>query len=130
MPATEEALIHARVAALAALEKLGSDVIAIDVSDHLAITDLFVVVTGRNEPQVNAIVDEVEKKLLEVGEKPLRREGAREGRWVLLDYGDIIVHVQHFEERGFYDLERLWNDCPIVHFEDATPIDDVGNLNG
>ena len=118
MPATEEALIHARVAALAALEKLGSDVIAIDVSDHLAITDLFVVVTGKNEPQVNAIVDEVEKKLLEVGEKPLRREGAREGRWVLLDYGDIIARLN--SRTGF--------ELTSPHFRSLAPFIPVSRI--
>ena len=80
---------------------------------------MFVIVTGNNERQVEAIVDEVEEKLRRAGAKPVRREGRRDGRWVLLDYGDIVVHVQHAEERVFYALERLWKDCPFIPFVDA-----------
>ena len=89
------------------------------LSERLAITDVFVVVTGNNERQVEAIVDAVEEKLRQNGHKPTRREGRRDGRWVLLDYGDIVVHVQHAEERVFYALERLWKDCPAIPFVDA-----------
>ncbi|MDT4942573.1 MAG: ribosome-associated protein [Pseudonocardiales bacterium] len=91
----------------------------IDVSDRLAITDVFVVATGSNERQVEAIVDEVEEMARLAGDKPIRREGQRDGRWVLLDYGDVVVHVQHAEERVFYALERLWKDCPFLPFTDA-----------
>jgi ribosome-associated protein len=119
MGATEEAIALARTSAQAAADKLGTDIVLIDVSERLAITDVFVIVTGSNERQVEAIVDEVEEKLRHAGAKPVRREGRRDGRWVLLDYGDIVVHVQHAEERVFYALERLWKDCPFIPFVDA-----------
>jgi ribosome-associated protein len=115
--ATQHAIDLALIAADAAAEKLGSDIVLIDVSDRLALTDVFVIVTGSNERQVEAIVDSVEERLRAVGVKPLRREGRREGRWVLLDYSEIVVHIQHAEERVFYDLERLWRDCPTIPFD-------------
>jgi len=115
--ATLHAIDLALIAADAAAEKLGSDIVLIDVSDRLALTDVFVIVSGSNERQVEAIVDSVEEKLRAVGVKPLRREGRREGRWVLLDYSEIVVHIQHAEERVFYDLERLWRDCPTIPFD-------------
>ena len=114
MPATEHALDLAKVAALAAEDKLATTITGIDVSEQLALTDVFVIVSAATDRQVGAIVDEVEDKLREVGAKPMRREGEREGRWVLIDYGDIVVHVQHDEERNFYELERLWKDCPEI----------------
>lgn len=114
MPATERALDLAKVAALAADEKLATTVSGIDVSEQLALTDVFVIVSAATDRQVGAIVDEIEDKLREAGAKPVRREGERDGRWVLIDYGDIVVHVQHDEEREFYELERLWKDCPEV----------------
>lgn len=114
MTATDRALELVHVAAAAASDKLGRDIIAFDVSDQLAITDAFVIVSGTNERQIKAIVDEVEDKLREAGAKPVRREGERDGRWVLIDYGDVVVHVQHEEERTFYALERLWRDCPAI----------------
>ena len=80
----------------------------------------FVIASGNNDRQVEAIVDEVEDKLRELGVKPLRREGERDGRWVLLDYGEIVVHVQHDEERRFYALERLWRDCPTIPFDPSS----------
>jgi ribosome-associated protein len=119
MTATEEAISLARIAAQAAADKLAGDIVLIDVSDRLAITDVFVVATGNNERQVEAIVDAVEEKARLSGHKPIRREGQRDGRWVLLDYGDVVVHVQHSEERVFYALERLWKDCPFIPFVDA-----------
>ncbi|QIK75971.1 ribosome silencing factor [Nocardioides piscis] len=114
MTATDHALELVQVAAAAAADKLAQQVIAFDVSEQLAITDAFVLASASNERQVKAIVDEVEDKLREVDAKPIRREGHREGRWVLLDYGEIVVHVQHEEERQFYALERLWRDCPSI----------------
>jgi ribosome-associated protein len=105
-------LVHA--AARAASDKLAEDIVAYDVSEQLVITDAFVLCSAANDRQVRAIVDEVEDKLREKGAKPVRREGERDGRWVLLDYGDIVVHVQHVEERQFYALERLWRDCPTI----------------
>jgi len=118
MTASPEAVELAQVAAQAAADKLATDIVLIDVSERLAITDVFVVVSGSNERQVEAIVDEVEEQLRRVGAKPIRREGQRDGRWVLLDYNDIVVHVQHQEERVFYSLERLWKDCPFLPFTD------------
>lgn len=107
----------ARIAALAAADKLAHDVTVIDVSEQLVITDAFVIASADNERQVNAIVDEVEDKLREAGYKPIRREGTREGRWALLDYTDIVVHIQHSDERHFYALEQLWKDCPVVEVD-------------
>lgn len=114
MTASAEAVEMAKVAALAAADKLAHDVTVIDVSEQLVITDCFVIASADNERQVNAIVDEVEDKLREAGHKPLRREGTREGRWALLDYADIVVHIQHTDERRFYALESLWKDCPTI----------------
>jgi ribosome-associated protein len=117
--ATQHSIELAEVAAQAAADKLATDIVLIDVSDRLAITDVFVIATGSNERQVEAIVDAVEEKLREAGAKPVRREGQRDGRWVLLDYVDVVVHIQHQEERVFYALERLWKDCPFLPFVDA-----------
>jgi len=112
--AAAEAIEMATVAARAAASKLADDVVVIDVSDQLVITDCFVIASASNERQVNAIVDEVEEKMREAGYKPARREGTRGGRWTLLDYVDIVVHIQHQDERDFYALDRLWRDCPLV----------------
>lgn len=107
----------ARVAALAAADKKASDVRVLDVSERLVITDCFVIASAPNERLVSAIVDNVEEQLRAAGHKPARREGVREGRWVLLDYVDVVVHIQHGEEREYYALERLWKDCPEVEVE-------------
>jgi ribosome-associated protein len=113
--ATDEALVATRAAARAADEKLARDVVAFDVSEQLAIADVFLICSGNSERQVDAIVDAVEEALRELlDRRPLRREGTRESRWVLLDYLDVIVHVQHEVEREFYALERLWKDCPMI----------------
>ena len=114
MTATDRALELAKVAALAAEDKLATTITAIDVSAQLPLTDVFVIVSADNERQVGAIVDEVEDKLRDAGATRVRREGERDGRWVLLDYGDVVVHVQHDEERVYYELERLWRDCPAI----------------
>lgn len=111
---SDRAAVLVREAALAAADKLAENIVAFDVSEQLAITDAFVICSATNERQVGAIVDAVEERLRGVDAKPLRREGEREGRWVLLDYYDIVVHVQHSEERAFYALERLWRDCPTI----------------
>jgi ribosome-associated protein len=103
-----------RIAAAAADDKQGEDLVALDVTDQLPLTDVFLLVTGRNERNVLAIAGEVEDKLIESGAKPLRREGRGEGRWVLLDFGDLVVHVFHEEDRMYYSLERLWRDCPVI----------------
>ncbi|TDP96312.1 ribosome silencing factor [Labedaea rhizosphaerae] len=117
MAATSDARRLALVAAAAAADKKATDVLVLDVSEQLVITDCFVIASAPNERQVNAIVDSVEEKMLAAGTKPVRREGAREGRWVLLDFTDVVVHVQHSEERSFYALERLWKDCPRIEFD-------------
>lgn len=114
MTASERALDLATAAALAAADKLATDVVALDVSDQLVITDVFLLASAPNDRQVRAIVDSVEERLNGLGVKPIRREGEREGRWVLLDFGDLVVHVQHAEEREYYALERLWRDCPAI----------------
>ncbi len=114
MTADPHAVRMVEVAALAAADKLAKNLIAFDVSEQLAITDAFLLASASNDRQVRAIVEEIEDKLREEGAKPIRREGHREGRWVLLDYGEIVVHVQHEEEREFYALERLWRDCPTI----------------
>lgn len=117
MAATERSRELALVAANAAADKKAHDIIVLDVSDQLIITDCFVIASAPNERQVGAIVDGVEEKMRAAGTKPVRREGAREGRWVLLDFVDVVVHVQHSEERSFYALERLWKDCPRIEFD-------------
>ncbi|MQY20764.1 ribosome silencing factor [Nocardia macrotermitis] len=117
MTASAEAVQMAQVAARAADDKLATDVVVLDVSDQLVITDCFVIASAPNERQVNAIVDAVEEQLRVAGHKPVRREGTREGRWVLLDYVEVVVHIQHSDERDFYGLERLWKDCPQVSVE-------------
>ena len=114
MSATPRALELVHAAAVAASDKLATDIIAFDVSDQLVITDAFLLCSASNDRQVRAVVDEIEERLRALGAKPIRREGERDGRWVLLDYADIVVHVQHTEERAFYALERLWRDCPII----------------
>jgi ribosome-associated protein len=117
--ASDRAREIALAAAQAAADKLAIDVVVLDVSDRLVITDVFVIASAPNERQVSSIVDAVEERLRRDGTKPVRREGEREGRWVLLDYIDVVVHVQHAEERAFYGLERLWKDCPAIPFTDV-----------
>ncbi|MCW2889396.1 MAG: ribosome-associated protein [Streptosporangiaceae bacterium] len=119
MTASEKATQLVQLAAEAASDKLADGIIAYDVSEQLVITDAFVLCSAPNDRQVRAIVDEVEKRLREdAGAKPVRREGEREGRWVLLDFIDIIVHIQSQEDRIFYALERLWKDCPQIELPD------------
>lgn len=117
MTASPHALELVKVAALAADSKSGEDLVALDVSGPLPLTDVFLLVTGRSERNVLSIASEVEDKLIEFGAKPLRREGRQEGRWVLLDFGDLVVHVFHEEDRMYYALERLWRDCPAIPVE-------------
>lgn len=114
MTASDHARELLSVAARAADSKQGEDLVALDVSGPLPLTDVFLLVTGRNERNVQAIAGEIEDKLIEHGSKPLRREGRAEGRWILLDFGDIVVHVFHEEDRMYYSLERLWKDCPVI----------------
>jgi ribosome-associated protein len=122
MTASARSVELAEAAAAAAADKLATDLAIVDVSEQLVITDCFVLASAPNERAVKAVVDAVEERLLELGVKPVRREGEREGRWVLLDFIDIVVHVQHAEERTFYALERLWKDCPTLPLPaDALP---------
>ena len=114
MTATPRAVELVETAALAAADKLADGIIAYDVSDQLVITDAFLLCSAPNDRQVKAIVDEIELRMRQAGASLVRREGEREGRWVLLDYLDIVIHVQHAEERVYYALERLWKDCPRV----------------
>src|SRR5690606_38422845 len=106
------------VAARAADAMKAENPVALDVSGPLPFTDAFLLVSGRSERQVVAIAEEIEEQLLEHGVKALRREGRAEGRWILLDFGDLVVHVFHDEDRMFYALERLWSDCPVVPLPD------------
>ena len=124
--ASDRAVELGLAAAQAAADKLASDILLLDVSEQLVITDVFLLASAPNDRQVKAIVDDIEEQLRELGCKPLRREGEKEGRWVLLDFGDIVVHVQHQEERVFYALERLWKDCPVIPFVDR----DVARATG
>lgn len=117
MTASEHAVQLATIAAHAADEKLAEEIAVIDVSEQLVITDCFVIASGATDRQVSAIVEEVEDKLREAGARPIRKEGAREGRWALLDYGELVVHIQRAEEREFYGLDRLWRDCPLLEIE-------------
>ena len=122
MTATERAIDWTIRAALAAAEKKAGDIVAIDVSEKLAITDIFLILTGSNDRQVKAIADAVEEALDRIDVDPVRREGTQQGRWILLDYIDIVVHIQHEEERAFYDLERLWKDCPYIELPLGQPV--------
>jgi ribosome-associated protein len=117
--ATPRAIELTEIAALAAADKLAADIVAYDVSEQLAIADVFLLCSGANDRQVHAIIDEVELKLKQAGATLVRREGEQEGRWVLLDYSDLVVHVQSKDEHAFYTLERIWKDCPVIALPDA-----------
>lgn len=121
MSAAQISIEQATIAAKAADEKLGTNIAVLDVSQVMGITDIFVVVSASNERQVAAIVDEAEAELTDAGLEPKRREGNREFRWVLLDYGDFVVHVQREPEREFYGLDRLYADCPVIEVEGIEP---------
>ena len=117
MTATARARELLTVVALAADSKQGEDLVALDVSGPLPLTDIFFLATGRNERNVQAIAGEIEDKMIEAGVKTLRREGRSEGRWILLDFGDIVAHIFHEEDRMYYSLERLWKDSPAIPLE-------------
>lgn len=114
MPAPDDSLAALSAAAKAALDKGGVNLVALDVSERLPLADVFLICTGLNERNVSAIASEIEDRLIEQGVKPLRREGRAEGRWVLLDFGGLVVHIFHEEDRQYYGLERLWSDCPTL----------------
>jgi ribosome-associated protein len=115
MPASKSVIELTQVAARAIAEKLGTDMIALDLSDQLVLSEVFLIATGGNVRQVDSIADFVEEKLREIGEKPARREGTEE--WVLLDYSDLVVHIQSTTLRNYYMLDRLWNDCPRLELD-------------
>jgi ribosome-associated protein len=115
--ATASSITIARTAAKAAADKIAQDIVGLDVSERLALADVFLIASAPSERQVNAIVDGIEEELSKQGLHPVRREGRSGGRWVLLDYADIVIHVQHEEDRVFYALERLWKDCPVVDLQ-------------
>ncbi len=127
MTATPRAVELIEIAAMAAADKLATDIIAYDVSEQLVISDAFLLCSAANDRQVKSIVDEIEFRLSQAGAKPLRREGEREGRWVLIDYADVTIHVQHEEERVFYALERLWKDCPIIRLPEPVAAGQAGS---
>lgn len=117
MQSAQNARRMLQLAADAALSKGGEDLLALDVSEPLPLVDIFLLVTGNSERNVAAIADEIEDRLVDAGHKRVRREGRAEARWVLLDFGDLVVHVFHSEERVYYGLERLWSDCPVIALE-------------
>jgi len=117
LTATPKAIQVANIAAAAAADKLAENIIALDVTEPMPLTDVFLLASGRNERQVASIADEIEFKLHEAGIKYLRREGKETGRWILLDFGYVICHVMHEEDRMYYSLERLWKDCPVVKLD-------------
>ena len=119
MTASANAIKLSNIAANAAADKLGENIVALDVTELMPLTDVFLLASGRNERQVVSIADEIEEKMLEAGHKMLRREGKTQARWILLDFGDIICHVMHEEDRMYYSLERLWKDSPVVKLEIA-----------
>jgi len=117
--ASANAIKLTNIAANAAADKLGENIVALDVTELMPLTDVFLLASGRNERQVVSIADEIEEKMLEAGHKMLRREGKTQARWILLDFGDVVCHVMHEEDRMYYSLERLWKDSPVVKLEIA-----------
>ena len=129
--AAPDSLDTAMTAAQAASDKLATDIVAIDVSEQLVITDVFVICSGANERQVKSIVDAIEEALHAKGVKPIRREGVKGAHWVLLDFGDVVVHVQQAEDRIHYAIERLWKDCPVVELPESVTSGQVaGSTHG
>ena len=122
MTATARARELLTVAALAADSKQAEDMVALDVSGPLPLTDIFFIASGRNERNVQAIAGEIEDRMIEAGVKTIRREGRSEGRWILLDFGDVVAHIFHEEDRTYYSLERLWKDCPAIPLDVAAPV--------
>jgi ribosome-associated protein len=122
MPASESVKALTQIAAQAAADKFGTDMVAIDLSDQLVLSEVFLIVTGQNVRQVDAIADFVEEKLRLVGDKPVRREGGEE--WILLDYSDLVVHIQSADLRRYYMLDRLWNDCPTIKLDVKIPVEE------
>lgn len=122
MPASESVKALTQIAAQAAADKFGTDIVAIDLSDQLVLSEVFLIVTGKNVRQVDAIADFVEEKLRLAGDKPVRREGGEE--WILLDYSDLVVHIQSADLRRYYMIDRLWNDCPTIKLDVRIPVEE------
>ena len=122
MAAGKSVINLAQVAAEAIAEKLGVDIVAIDMTEQMVLSEVFLIATGANEIQVDAISDAVFKAMAAIGEKPIRREG--KGQWILLDYSDLVVHIQSADLRRYYMLDRLWNDCPTIKLDVRIPIDE------
>lgn len=120
MTATANAIKLTNIAANAAADKIAENIVALDVSELMPLTDVFLLSSGRNERQVASIADEIQDKMLEAGHKTLRREGKELGRWILLDFGDVVCHVMHEEDRMYYSLERLWKDSPVIKLDIPT----------
>ena len=118
MPPRKSTLEHTQIAASAAIDKLGSDLLAMDLSEQMLLSEVFLLISGGNERQIDAIADEVERQLSLLGEKPTRRESSE--NWILLDYQDLVVHVQTQQARQYYSLDRLWNDCPSIKLDALT----------
>jgi len=115
MPASKACVERTQIAARAAIDKFGTELVALDLSDQTVLSEVFLIVTASNTKMIDTIADEVEEKLRQAGDKPLRREGTDE--WILLDYSDLVVHIQSTELRRYYMLDRLWNDCPHIELE-------------
>lgn len=115
MPASPACVARTQIAARAAAEKFGSELIALDLADQTVLSEVFLIVTAANSKMIDTIADQVEEKLREAGDKPLRREGT--DGWILLDYSDLVVHIQSTELRRYYMLDRLWNDCPTIELD-------------
>jgi len=115
MPASKSVIELTQIAARAAADKFGEEMVAVDLSDQMVLSEVFLIVTGQNKPMLQSIADEVEEKLRQAGERPARREGTDE--WILLDYSDLVVHIQSKELRSYYMLDRLWNDCPVIQLD-------------
>jgi len=121
----------ARVAADAIFDKKGSDIVLLDVERSFFLSDVFVIATGSSRPNVQALADHVEERIgEEFGVKPLRVEGRTEGEWVLVDFGDIIVHLFQASAREYYSLERLWGDASRIRWEEPVVTDADFHLPG
>ena len=115
MPASPDCIARTQIAARAAAEKFGSELVALDLSDQTVLSEVFLIVTASNTKMLDTIADQIEEKIRLAGDKPLRREGTDE--WILLDYSDLVVHIQSSELRRYYMLDRLWNDCPKIELD-------------
>ena len=113
-----ETISLTKLAVAAAEEKLAKDIVALDLSNQGILSDVFLIITGANDPQLEAVSDEIQRELQKAGERPIRREGmGGSSQWILLDYGDLVIHIQHPEVRSYYALERLWGDCPKLNLQ-------------